>query len=182
MINIEQQYDDIYTKYYRVIYVFSMAKGATPYAAEEIANETFMRLWEKRHECKFNEPDNRLNERLLKAWLYRVAENVIYEFHRKNPDDNGLEELANTIAAEDQVEECIENIGYEEYIAEIEKELNEEQRIIFRMIFVEQLSYDEVQKKLKIKGTTLRSTVSRLRKLLRPYIADLIEKNKNKKI
>jgi len=178
MIHIEQQYNDIYTKYYRVIHVFAIAKGATPHAAEEIANETFTRLWEKRNECKFNDPDDRLNERLLKAWLYRVAENVIYEFQRKIHDDYSFEELENTISTEDRIEECIEDIGYKEYIAEIEKELTEEQRAVFRDIFIEQLSYKEAQIKLKIKETTLRSTVSRLRKLLRPYIDDLIEKNK----
>lgn len=182
MINIEQQYDDIYTEYYRVIHVFAIAKGVDLHAAEEISSETFTRLWEKRNECQFHATDDRVNERLLKAWLYRVAENVIHEFRRKIHDDSNLEELANTIAAEDQVEKCIEDISCEEYLAEIEQELTEEQQAVFRAMFIEQLSYKEAQVKLKIKGTTLRSTVSRLRKLLRPYIDDLIEKDKNKKI
>lgn len=182
MINIEQQYDDIYTEYYRVIHVFAMAKGAAPHIAEEIASETFTRLWEKRNECEFNDPDDRVNENLLRRWLYRVAENVLYEYWRSIHNDSNFEELANTIAEEDSVNDCIEDIGYEEYIAEIEQELTEDQRAVFRAMFVEQLSYKEAQIKLKIKGTTLRSTVSRLRRLLRPYIDDLIEKNKNKKI
>ena len=45
------------------------------------------------------------------------------------------EELANTIASEDRIEECIEDIGYEEYLAEIEKELTEEQRGILQSIW-----------------------------------------------
>lgn len=180
MIQIEQQYDDIYTEYYRVIHVFAIAKGAPPHIAEEIASETFTRLWEKRNECQFNELDDRVNEKLLKAWLYRVAENVIHEFRRKVHYDSNFEELANTITEDDNISDCIEDIGYREYIAEIEQKLTEDQLTVFRAMFVEKLSYKEAQAKLKIKGTTLRSTVSRLRKLLRPYIDNLIQKNKNK--
>jgi len=178
VINIEQQYNDIYAKYYRTILLFARSKGFPPHIADEIASETFTRLWENRNKCRFCEPDDHVNERLLKAWLYRVAENVIYEFRRKVRDDSNFEELANTISAEDSIDECIENISYEEYIAEIEQRLTEEQRAVFRVIFIEQLSYKEAQIKLKIKGTTLRSTVSRLRKLLRPYINDLMQKIK----
>ena len=91
MINIEQQYDDIYTEYYRVIHVFAMAKGAAPHIAEEIASETFTRLWEKRNECEFNDPDDRVNENLLRRWLYRVAENVLYEYWRSIHNDSNFE-------------------------------------------------------------------------------------------
>lgn len=178
MINIERQYDDIYVEYYHAVLIFARSKGLSPHIAEEVVTETFTRLWAKRKGCKFDDPDDRVNKRMLKTWLYRAAENVILEFQRKIPDADSLEALADTITAEDQVEKCIEDIRYEEYLVEIEKELTEEQRAVFRAVFVEQLSYKEAQTKLKITGTALRSTISRLRKRLRPYINDLIQKNK----
>lgn len=178
MINIEKQYDDIYSKYYRVILNFAMAKGVTLHIAEDITGETLARLWEKRNECKFDNADPEVSERALRAWLYKTAMNVLYEHWRNTPDDSSLDDLNGSVADIDNIQNCVEDIRYQEYIETIERQLTHQQKIIFRMIFIQHLSYDETEIKLNIKGTTLRSTISRLRKMLRPYIDNLIDHDK----
>jgi len=179
VINIEKQYDDIYRKYYRAILNFALTKGVQFHVAEEIAGETFTRLWAKQKECKFDNPDPEINERALRAWLYKVAINVLHEHWRNSPAESRLDELNNIIPDSGGIQDRIENIKYQEYISEIERQLTHQQLIIFRMIFIQHISYDEAEITLQIKGTTLRSTISRLRKQLRPYIDELTDYNKD---
>ncbi len=180
MINIEQQFDDIYSRYYHVILAFARSKGLVLHVAEEVADEVFTRLWTRRDECKFNNPNDDVNENMLRSWLYRAAEYVMFEAKRTIKDTENLEECINEVTDNDNINECIEDIGYDEYLAQIEKELPERQREIFHIMFVEKLNYEDAKKRLNLKDSSLRSAISRMRERLRPYIDKLIGYNKNK--
>lgn len=178
MIDIEKQYDDIYIKYYHVILDFITSDKVKRYVAEDVAGETFTRLWKKRKSLKFNNPDQIINEHSLRSWLYKTATNVLHEYRRKNPAESSLDDLTDVSLHEDNIQDCIEDIRYKEYIEKIERILTPSELIIFRMIFIRYLSYDEVQERLKMNGSTLRSIVSRMRKKLKPYIDELIDPDK----
>ncbi len=172
MLNIEVMFDDIYARYYPAAVRYAAAKGHSRAIAEEIANETFERLWRRRLELAFE------NEPALLKWIYKTAGLVMMEQNRKSPHDADLSECENYIADTDKIGEQVEEIQYDQYLSEIEQSLPESERILFRMIFIEKKTYAACADELQMRQVTMRANISRLRKKLRPFVAEMLQKTK----
>lgn len=169
MIDIETSFDDIYTRYYPAILRYGIAKRYSKEKAEEISQETFERLWQRRAKLKFE------NEAALHVWLYKVAALVMLETNRKDTDESDVALCERYITAEDDISDREEKMQYEHYVSKIENELSDGEKQIFRMVFVDKKEYSYCASKLKINPSTMRSNISRLRKKLRPYIDKMIK-------
>lgn len=172
MINIEASFDDIYARYYLAIVRYAIAKGFPKETAEEIAHETFERLWRKRRECEFE------TEAALRVWLYKVAGLVGQEQCRTNTEDVDLAACENYRSDTDEIGARDEQLQYEHYISEIEKELSDTERLLFRQILIEKKPYAACAGELRMNPVTMRVAISRLRKKLRPLIAEMLAKTK----
>ena len=172
MINIEASFDDIYARYYLAIVRYATAKDFPKETAEEIAHETFERLWRKRTECMFE------NEAALRVWLYKAAALVGQEQHRTNTEDVDLAACENHLSDTDEIGARDEQLQYEHYIAEIEKDLSETERRLFRFVLIEKKPYAACAGELHMNPVTMRVAISRLRKKLRPFIAEMLAKTK----
>ena len=170
MINIEVSFDDIYARYYLAIVRYTIARGFPKETAEEIAHETFERLWRKRTECDFE------NEAALRVWLYKVAGLVVQEQRRTNTEDVDLSACENYLSDTDEIGARDEQLQYEQYIAEIEKELSETERMLFRQILIEKKPYAACAGELRMNPVAMRVAISRLRKKLRPFITEMLTK------
>lgn len=170
MINIEMSFDDIYTRYYLPVVRYAVAKGFPKETAEEIASETFERLWRRRFACEFD------GEAALHVWIYKTAGRVPQEQARKTTEDVDLAECENYISDTDEIGAQDERIQHEQYIAESEKELSDTERLLFRRILLEKKPYASCADELRMSPGTMRSSISRLRKKLRPFVAKLLEK------
>ncbi len=171
MINIKEQYDKIYREYYPVLLRYVGAKRLQQISTEEVAHEALTRLWEKRNECNFD------NTTQLAAWLIRAARFITMEQLRGQKTTECFADHENTVSDTDHINQRIEDVRLKEYMTEIEQSLSEHDRLIFRMIFIEQRPYPECAAELKIKEVSLRSSISRLRDRLRPYINKILDKN-----
>ena len=169
MINIETEYDNIYDKYCPAVLHYAISRGVTASLAEDIANETLLRLWDKRDKCFFEDSS------LLLTWLFRTADFVIMENARSSPPTEDLDDYTNIISDKDDIEERIENIQYLQYMDEIKRDLSVHDQVVFRLIFVEQKTYPQSAEELKVKEVSLRSSLSRLRKRLRPHMDELFK-------
>ena len=170
MLHIEALFDDIYARYYLAIVRYAISKRQSKENAEEIANETFTRLWHRRAECEFE------SESTLIIWLYRTAGLILQEERRRSSEDVDLAACENYLSDTDVIGAQDEKLQYEHYIKEIEKELSEEERRLFHLIFIEKKPYAACAKELGLNPVTLRSCIFRLRKKLRPYIGKIIKK------
>lgn len=71
-------YDEIVTRYYRVILNYCKYKlNGNHTAAEDVTQEVFLTLYRKIDRLKISEN--------IKLWLYRTADNKIKTYIRKNP-------------------------------------------------------------------------------------------------
>jgi RNA polymerase sigma-70 factor (ECF subfamily) len=68
-------FDAIFRKYASELYRFSLSRGCTAQQAEEIVQETFMKIWELRWQV---EPD-----RNFASWLMTIAKHKIYNMFRR---------------------------------------------------------------------------------------------------
>ncbi len=170
MINIEELFNDIYARYYLAIVRYATAKGFPRETAEEIGNETFERLWRRRTECNFD------GEAALHVWIYKTAGLVMQEQARKTTEDADLAACENHLSDTDEIGARDERMQYEHYIAEIEKELNETDRLLFRWILIEKKPYAACAGELGMNPVTMRASIFRLRKRLRPFITEMLKK------
>jgi len=170
VLNIDEQFDDIYARYYLAIVRYAITRGLTKEIAEEISSETFERLWRRRAECNFD------SEAALHVWIYKTAGLVMQEQARKPTADADLAACENHLSGTDEIGAREERMQYEHYIAEIEKELSDTERVLFRLILIEKKPYAGCADELGMNPVTMRAIVSRLRKKLRPFITKMLEK------
>lgn len=157
----------LYDHYIKPIYRFIAVKVGTREEAEDLAHEVFMSAWQKL-------PNFKLQGFPFGSWLYKIARNRVIDHYRtKKPnvsldDDVTLAEslfnLGEGAEAEFDLNQSLSQIK----IAMLE--LNEEQREVITMRFVEDLSPQEIAEILDKREGTVRiiqhRAITKLKKIL----------------
>ena len=156
----QQAFDAIYHRYARELFVKAYHKTGVKEMAEDMVQDIFTVLWIKRAEIEV---------RSLGAWLHGVLDNKIVDYYRKACTH--LRHLDQLIELLDQPElSPIDQVTYKEqestlhtYIAG----LSEKMRDIFMLSRYEQLSTDEISRRLSLSNQTVRNQISKALKILR---------------
>jgi len=122
--------------------------------AEEVLQDVFMMLWEKRHEMDALKS--------VPAYLYRSAINKTKNVFRKIANDNRLREEFLTYcrtANSNIVEEWMENKEIQQLLQTLLDRLPPQQKKVYMLCKLDGLSYKEVSEKLKISITTVNSHI-----------------------
>lgn len=69
-------FDSLYWRYYQVVYRNIVKLTKEPVIAQDILQEVFIRLWEKRHEIKYEQP--------VANWIFVISFNLSIDYTRKN--------------------------------------------------------------------------------------------------
>lgn len=117
--------------------------------AEEVYQETFIKLYENFKKMK--------NDEHMKHWLIRVTINNCKMLMRKRKREN-IVELDENISAED---------NHNSDSIEAVKKLPEKYRIVIYLFYYEQYKVSEMSKILKISEGTIKSQLSRARDMLK---------------
>lgn len=139
-------FDAFYVPLYRYIYRH-IGSGQT---AEDLAAEVFRSFLEALREGKG--PTS-----YLRAWLYRVAHNLIVDELRRRPrtEHERLSEEEGTTGQEvgEQVQQSIER----EHARRALKQLTEKQRLVLELRFFHGLETDEIAKMLNLSSNTVKA-------------------------
>ncbi|MBE8721702.1 RNA polymerase sigma factor [Sphingobacterium pedocola] len=122
--------------------------------AEEVLQEVFMMLWEKRHEMDASKS--------VPAYLYRSAINKSKNVFRKLANDSRLRaEFLTYFRSTDNniVEEWIEHKETQQLLQTLLDRLPPQQKKVYELCKLEGLSYKEVSERLKISITTVNSHI-----------------------
>ena len=144
-------------QYSMAVYRLAYARTGNREDAEDITQETFLRL--VRTAPAFRDGEH------CKAWLLRVAANCAVDLHRSpwRRRSVSLEE-AEQMAAPEPTEED----GMRASILE----LPEEYRVVVHLYYYEDLSTGEIAKVLGKREGTIRTRLSRARKMLRQILSE----------
>ena len=151
---------------YRVAYALTRNAGD----ADDVAQETFLRAWQAIGRFRVGEP--------LYPWLARIAMNASFSLlrRRKRRPEVALEPLVETGAqwagGDDPAEEAAASERGER-LARAFATLSEEHRAVLALRVVEDLSYDEIARALRIPVGTVMSRLSRARAELRSRLGTL---------
>ena len=118
----------------------------------------------------------------IRAYIYRIADNCIkhnlsenYKYYSNNTS------LENLVETQNFDKKCYDNyfdsaiFDEEKYIEEVKTKLPEEYRELYRYRYIEKKTLQEISDLIDVPYSTLRLRLSKLEKLIRKEIKDLLE-------
>ena len=140
-------------------YIIRLVKS--DWYAAELLQDTFVKLWNNR---KNIDPDGS-----FRSYLFRIAENNVYDFFRKAALDKKLQAEIIKAASEyyQHVEENLFTKENEEILRNAINLLPPKRREVFQLIKIEERSYDEVSLLLNISVSTINDHMVKATKSIR---------------
>jgi RNA polymerase sigma-70 factor, ECF subfamily len=133
-------FDGLYLLFADRVYRYLLARIGDPDLAEDIASQSFLRLIEKIGIYRISPRDNAA---IFSAWFYRLAHNKMVDVlrSRKRAQEAPLE-LAYQVGDGRVIDVVEERLDFERILATLQH-LNEQQREVILLRFVEDLSIAE---------------------------------------
>lgn len=139
----------LYAKYRRKLYLFALTFLKSGGAAEDIVQDVFTLIWEKR---KFIDPDNS-----FQSYLYTITRNRVLNYIRDNANKQSLEEIIYAEAI-DSGDDTFNKVTTDELAHLLEQSveiLTSRQKEVYILSRKEGLSYQEIANKLNISVGTV---------------------------
>lgn len=160
----EQAFEKIYNLYSSRLFgnIYRMVKSES--TAEEILQDTFLKIWYNRAGIDL--------DKSFRSYLFRIAENNVYDFFRKATRDKKIR--AQLFAAATEEYEHIETIIHRKENALLLQKaidsLSPQRQQIFRSIKLDNKSYEEVSRLLGISVSTISDHIVKANKTIREFI------------
>lgn len=137
--------------------------------AAELLQELFIKLWNNRESI---DPD-----KSFCAYLFRIAENLAYDYFRKVSKDNRLQEQLINMATGQyvHVEELLYHKENTFALREAIAALPEQRRKVFELVKLEGRSYEEVSSLLNISCSTISDHIVKATKFIRERLGGRYE-------
>ncbi|NSL90386.1 RNA polymerase sigma factor [Chitinophaga solisilvae] len=147
-------FDSLYWKYHQAVYrnILKFVKDGA--AAEDILQEVFARLWEKRMEIQATQS--------VGGWLFVISFNLSVNYVRKKLREQALHKNLFNLDAEDQLVLDRKNMDEEQYnlLEQAIAQLSPKKRTIVTRCKLEGKTYDEVASELNISRNTVKEHLS----------------------
>ncbi|MEL7001410.1 MAG: RNA polymerase sigma-70 factor [Bacteroidota bacterium] len=159
-------FEQIFREYYSMLCHFAVRYTQDPEEAEEIVQQLFVRIWQKRSEIVISGS--------FKSYLFQSARNACLN-HIKHQKVR-LEHHQYTLKTADasSVENTLEVLELENKIQEALDKLPPERQKIFLMSRNEGLKYKEIAEKLNISVKTVENQMGKALKFLRTELIDYL--------
>ena len=159
-------FEAFYHKYFESIFQFLWRLTLNSEEARDLTQEAFLRIWETHERLQ--------PERSIKAYLYRIANNLAVDHLRRKPVQ--ADYLAQMPSAE-MVSFQEENVLLREKILSSIEGLPDPLRLVFTLSRFEGLKYVEIAEALGVSIKTVESRMSKALKILRekvhPFLATI---------
>ncbi len=155
-----------YEKYSLQLYRKLLKMVRINVVAEELLQDLFLKIWEKREQIDPDQP--------FKAYLYRIAERIVYDYFRKLAREAKASDYISANSSE--IYEQFDNGGLEtemrNKVQNAIARLPEQQRIVFNLCKIEGKSYEEVSNLLGITTGTINTHITRATKTIKIYLTE----------
>ena len=160
----EQAFEKIYKVYSSRLFgnVFKMVKSET--TTQEILQDVFIKIWNNRASIDL--------DKSFRSYLFRIAENKVYDFFRKASRDKKIQAQLFATATEgyEHIEEMIYRKENALLLQKAIGSLSPQRQQIFRLIKLDNKSYDEVSRLLGISVSTISDHIVKANKAIREFI------------
>ena len=163
----EVAFEKIYQSYSPRLYAKLLRLVKTIPQTEEIIQDVFIKIWEYRSSIDLNKS--------FQAFLFKIAENKVYDFFRKTTRDQRLKAESMTITTEDDLalKEYINDEGKLTLLQNAVATLPAQRQQVFRMVKLDRRSYKEVSEMLGISMSTISDHIVKATKSIRAQIGSI---------
>lgn len=156
-----QEYQQIFKELYRPIRNFIYFRCSDADLAEDITQDTFLKLWETR---------SKIDRSTVKAYLYKIAQNNTINHQKRQQLFFQFMRKAGSEKEYDTPEKMVEMEQYEEKLQKALAQLPEGGREVFLMNRLEDLTYVEIADRLGLSVKAIEKRMSKVLKILREHL------------
>jgi RNA polymerase sigma-70 factor (ECF subfamily) len=160
----EQAFTVLYGHYGPRLYVniYRMIKDQVQ--TEEIVQELFTRIWQQRQHKAIAEN--------FQGYMYRIGQNLVYDFYRSLKRDARLLEKFRTVAQQhyEHIEEALQDKQHHTFLQQAMKQLSPQQRRVYELVKVNGHTYKQAAEILGISPLTVKEYLVATNKSIRNYI------------
>jgi RNA polymerase sigma-70 factor (ECF subfamily) len=154
-------FDSLYWRYYQVVYRNILKLTKDPLVAEDILQEVFIRLWEKRQDINFEQP--------VVNWIFVISFNLSIDYTRKKLREH---ELHRKLLADSST--FLQNPSvYEEYYLLLKRaieQLSPQKQNVVKLCKLEGKTYEEAAAEMQISRHTVKEYLSSAMANLGEYV------------
>ena len=164
-------FDGLYLLFADRVYRYLLARISDPELADEITSQVFLRLIEKIDIYRIGPRDN---VAIFSAWLYRLAHHKMVDVLRshKRTQDAPLEHAAHVTTGQHLMEAVEDRLDFERILASLQL-LNDQQREVIVLRFVEELSIAETAQIMQKSEGAVKALQHRALETLRRHLQDV---------
>lgn len=136
----------IYELFFEKIYRFTFYRVSHKEVAEDITEEVFIKAFGSLHQLT--------DTASFEGWLYQIARNKVIDYYRSKKLTVPLEAIENTLEYETNLVDIVDLQAQQKTFIRLLKELSDEQQIVIKLKFLEDLENSEIAELLhKTEGT-----------------------------
>ncbi|WP_205529390.1 RNA polymerase sigma-70 factor [Taibaiella koreensis] len=164
----ETEFEQVFKSHFKALHAYACTILQEEAMAEEIVQQVFFKLWEKRDQVNIQQS--------LNAYLYRSVYNECLNYlkHKKVRKAHQSHTLYTAGTASDQVSRKVIARELEEKIADALNQLPEQCRTIFQMSRFEELKYREIADKLNLSVKTVENQMGKALKIMRMQLVEYL--------
>ncbi|WP_165958209.1 RNA polymerase sigma factor [Segetibacter sp. 3557_3] len=160
----KKAFEEIYRHYSEALYKSLQRLTRSASIAEELLQESFIRLWSSRNQVQAGLP--------LKPFLFKIATNLVYDFFRKAARDRKLYvQLRDSIdVGEQAVVNSLEKKENDFLLNALLDTLPRQRRLVFKLSKLEGWTYDQISIELGISKSTISDHIVKANRFLHEYV------------
>jgi RNA polymerase sigma-70 factor (ECF subfamily) len=167
----EEAFTTLYKYYSPQLYMNILHLVHDPLSAEEIVQELFTRIWQKR--------DSKGIKENYTGYMYRIAQNLVHDFFRKVKHDHELKQRFHLII-EKEYEYIEEAFEMKEASAILEKaidQLSPQQKKVYKLVRIEGYTYRKAAEIMNISPLTVKEYLVTTKKSIQNYLLNNMDQS-----
>lgn len=162
-LKTREQFEKVFVTYYAALVVYLRTLGCDTGTAEDVVQQVFCELWNKRKEITI-----RTN---LRAFLFRTVRNAA--LNHLTRDKKASEELPERLSDNSRMQDDMDIIQRDKLLYEIIEKLPEQRKHIFRNCYLYDRKYKDVADELGISVNTVKTQMGRALQNIKDAAAEL---------
>lgn len=155
------KFKEIFDLYYEKVRSFAYYKTGNLQLSEDIVQDTFMKLWERR---------DKINEATVKSLVYTIAENSIKNYFKHKKAEYNFVLKTQPFNVSESADFMLEEEEFNRFLNKTLAEIPEKSRVVFLMNRIDKLTYAEIAACLNVSVKTVEKRMTIALKIIRKRI------------